>query len=287
MNQYYEQIMALKEADEIKPVVERWRILSENIKSRPTDSPIVLPDMLWVAKSGVGKTHLLRLLSGYLTEQRNLMEFFGDVPFFEFLVSYCKPDEPFSELNRLIDEVDNAAGFRNTFKGIVHIDINEWLEHFTEKHFISLMEYLAANSDQWLVVLSVSADDAGKIHNLYAFLSMYLRIEKVTLSLPKTADLFEYIQRQLSGYGLELSEDARALLHETIEKLRKNKYFDGFKTIKMLCQDIVYSVFSCENMEGRVLTAQMLTGFRADSDYVKRTVANIERVNRIGLVDKE
>ena len=107
------------------------------------------------------------------------------------------------------------------------------------------------------------------------------------MSNVKTADLFEYIQRQLSGYGLELAEDARALLHETIEKLRKNKYFDGFKTIKMLCQDIVYSVFSCENMAGRVLTAQMLTGFRADSDYVKRTVANIERVNRIGLVDKE
>lgn len=287
MNQYYEQIMSLKEADEIKPVIERWRILSENIKSRPTDSPIILPDMLWVAKSGVGKTHLLKLLCGFLTQQRNLMEFFGDVPFFEFMVSYCRPDEAFTELNRLIDEVNNAAGFRNAFKGVVHIDIDEWLDHFTEKHFVCLMEYLAANSDQWLVVLSVSSDNQEKLHNLYAFLTMYLRIEKVTLSLPKTADLFEYIQRQLSGYGLELAEDAKALLHDTIEKLRRNKYFDGFKTIKMLCQDIVYSVFSCENMAGQVLTAQMLSDFSADSEYVKRTVANIERVNRIGLVNKE
>ena len=31
----------------------------------------------------------------------------------------------------------------------------------------------------------------------------------------------------------------------------------------------------------------MLAKFSADSDYIKNMVANIERVNRIGLVNKE
>ena len=287
MNQFYTDIMNLKEVEEFKRVIKRWNILSENMRTKPMNAPIILPDMLWVAQSGVGKTNLLKLMAEYLSSQNNLMEFYGDVKFFEFLLNYCHPNEYFSELQRLIDEIVNAAGFRNEFKGIVHIDINEWIDHFEEKHFVSLMEYLSSNSDKWLIVLSVYSDKKEKIHNLNAFLSMYLRIEKITLSFPKTDELFEFIEDMLNQYGLTLKEDAKKLLFDTIEKLRKNKYFDGFKTIIMLCQDIVYDVFSNENIEELSLGANMLSKFSADSDYIKNMVANIERVNQIGLVNKE
>ena len=149
------------------------------------------------------------------------------------------------------------------------------------------MEYLSSNSDKWLIVLSVYSDKKDKIHNLNAFLSMYLRIEKITLSFPKTEDLFEFIEDMLNQYGLTLKDDAKKLLFDTIEKLRNNKYFDGFKSIIMLCQDIVYDVFSNENVDELSLDANTLSKFSADSDYIKNMVANIERVNRIGLVNKE
>lgn len=287
MNPFYKKIMELKEAEEFKHVIERWKILSDNLRTKPVNAPIILPDMLWVAQSGVGKTNLLQLMAEYLSSQKNLMEFYGDVKFFEFLLSYCHPNAHFSELQRLIDEVDNAAGFRNEFKGIVHIDINEWIDHFEEKHFVSLMEYLSSNSDKWLIVLSVYSNNENKIHNLNAFLSMYLRIEKITLSFPKTDDLFVFIEDMLNQYGLTLTEDAKELLHDTIETLRNNKYFDGFKTIKMLCQDIVYAVFSNENVEQLQLSASALSKFSSDSVYVRNMIANIERVKRIGFVNKE
>ena len=287
MNQFYNAIMDLKEADEFKHVIKRWHILSENMRIKPVNTPIILPDMLWVAKSGVGKTNLLKLMAEYLSSQKNLMEFYGDVKYLEFLLNYCQPGEYFSELQRLIDEINNAAGFRNEFKGIVFIDINEWLDHFEEKHFVSLMEYLSSNSDKWLIVLSAYSDKNEKIHNLNAFLSMYLRIEKITLTFPKTEDLFDGIENMLNQYGLTLEEDAEKLLFNTIEKLRSNKYFDGFKTINMLCQDIVYDVFSHENIEKLSLNVDMLSKFSADGEYVKKMVLNIERVNRIGLVNEE
>lgn len=287
MNQYYDKIMQLREADEIKQIVRRWSVLSDNIKTKPIDIPIILPDMLWVAKSGAGITNLLKLISEYLASRKNLMEFYGDVKFFEFLVSYCPPNQPFVDLHRLIDEVNNAAGFRNEFKGIVHLDINDWVNHYEEKHFVSLMEYLAANSDKWLIVLSAYSEKKDAIHNLHAFLSMYLRVEKVTLSLPRTQDLFEYIEGKLNEYGLTLESDARDLLSDTIEKLRENKYFDGFKSIKMLCQDIAYEVFSNEKINTYSLTADMLSAFSVDSEYVKKMAINSERARRIGLVYEE
>lgn len=287
MNKFYKDIMDLKGAEEFKSVIRRWNTLSDNIRSKPMNAPVILPDMLWVARSGVGKTNLLRLMAEYLSSRENLMEFYGDVKFFEFLLNYCPPNGHFSELQRLMDEIDNAAGFRSEFKGIVHIDINEWVDRFEEKHFVSLMEYLSANSDNWLIVLSVDNGDENKIHNLNAFLSMYLRIEKITLSFPKTDDLFGLIEDMLKQYGLTLRDDAERLLFDTIEKLRGNKYFDGYKTVIMLCRDIVYDVFSNESIEELSLGADMLSKFSADSDYINNMIANIERVNRIGLVNRE
>lgn len=286
MNQYYEKIMQLKGADEFKALVKKWETLSGNIKKFPTNAPVILPDMIWVAKSGVGKTSMLKLMAEYLASKGNLMDFYGDVKFFEFLLGYCDPRSEFTEIQRLMDEVSNAAGFRNEFRGIIRIDIDEWLGHFEEKHFVDFCEYLAANNDKWFIILSVYSEDETKLHNLEAFLSMYLRLERMTLDLPETEDLFEYIEGKLSDYGLSLSPDGKELLSATIEKLRKNKYFDGFKTIRLLCQEIAYSAFSREQMDSYVLTSDDLAAFGPDSDYVKRTVIKLEKVNKIGLISK-
>lgn len=285
MNQYYKQIMALKEAAEFKAVVERWRILSDNIKELSTDAPIVLPDMLWIARSGVGKTNLLRLMCEYLSSKPNLMDFYGDVKFFEFLLSYCPPNRHFTELERLMDAAHNAAGFRSEFRGVVHINVGEWLDHYEEENFVSFMEYLAINSDKWLIVLSLYSDDEEKLHNFTAFLSMYIRLERVALSLPKSEDLLDYVESVLGKYGLSVDDSARQLLCRSIEVIRSNKYFDGFKSIRMLCQDIAYSMFAKADMPGYCLTAAMLQEFSADSEYVRRTVANFEKVSRIGFGD--
>lgn len=281
MNQYFDKIMQLKGVDEFKSIVRKWQNLSDNMDEHPSDVPVLLPDMLWFAKSGSGKSSILRLLSEYLYSLGNLMDFYGDVKYFEFLLSYCPPSSQFTELNRLIDEVDNAAGFRSEFKGIVFIDIDEWKDHYEKKHFVSFMEYISSNSDKWMIILSIDSDYDASIHNLEAFISMFLRLEKISISYPKSEDLFEYLEASLGKYGLELDNGAKELLLSTIEKLRSNKYFDGYKSIQMLYQDIVYTVFSIKKVD--ILTADMLSEFSANSDYIKRMIFNIEKASRIGF----
>ncbi len=284
METCFDKVMRQKEAEQIRPLVQKWETLSRNMQQYPANAPILLPDMLWVAKSGVGKTFFLELIAEYLESKANLMEFYGDVKFFEFMLGYTKPDEPFTEIQRLMEAVKNAAGFRSEFKGIIRIDIDEWVEHYEERHFVAFMEYLAVHKDTWFIVLSVSCTDKKKLHNLEAFLSMFLRIERVELALPKTEDLTDYIEKNLAAYALTLSDDARALLLATVNAMRENKYFDGYKSLGLLCQEIAYTVFSSGALADRCLTAERLAAFGPDSAYVKRMVANFEKVNTIGLV---
>ena len=150
---------------------------------------------------GNGRTTMLQLLSEYLTEKNDLMDFYGDVKYLEFMLNYCPSGEHFSELQRLMNEIDNAAGFRYEYRGIVYIDIDEWIGHFEEKHFVSFMEYLSDNSDSWLVVLSVSK---------YAECSLRSRKEKLGDIAKAEGDLTE--AKRYYTLGLEISE---ALAKET------------------------------------------------------------------------
>ncbi len=285
MNRIYNEIMELTGADEFKELIQKWDALSENLRSNPQTLPRLLPNLLWVGNSGIGRTQLMKLMSGYLASKGNLMDFYGDTKYFEFLLSYIPAESPFTELQRLEDELSAAKGFRNEFRGAVLIDIDPWVNHYDEVYFTGFMEYLAAHSDQWMIVLSVSEMDEEKLQNLEAFLSMYLRLDKITLPLPGTPDLFAFVAKKLQTYGLSLDNSARDLLMQTIDELRENRYFDGYKTISMLCQDIVYEHFSSGNAGEKALSAEDLNAFASGSNYVKKAITSSKR--RIGFNREE
>ncbi len=281
---YYEEITKLKTAKDFVRVLKKWDVLSANLQAG-RGVPMVLPDLLWISNSGVGKTHLLQLLSEYLYAKGNLMDFCGNVKYLEFMLDYCKPDQRFSEIERMINELSVAAGFRNVFKGIVSVDIDEWVHHCDEKHFIRFLEYLSGNSDDWLIVFNVTSRDGKNVKQLESVLSMFFRLEKSTFKLPETAEFLQFITDKLSAYQLTLDDSARALLTNTVEKLRENKYFDGYKTLSRLCQDIVYEYFSVRSVSGTVVSAENLKEFAPESKYIERATWKAERKMKIGFIE--
>ncbi len=284
--EYYAQIAALKEAEDFMRVMKKWDTLSKRI-APDKKLPMILPDLFWVARSGVGKTNLLKLLSEYLYEAGNLMDFHGNVKYFEFMLDYRSPDMPFHEIERMINEVRDAAGFRNLYRGIIAVDIEEWLGHCEEKHFISFLEYLASNSADWLVIFNVTGEREEELQTLESILSMYFRLEKSVLSLPQTDVLVEYVADRLQMYGLSLDPGAEKTVFKAIETMRANKYFDGYKTLLILCQDIVYEAYSGETMSGKTITATDLERFAPENTYMQRATWRAERERRIGLIKKE
>ena len=283
MNEYYDALMKLKGADELHALIRKWDALSANIRRLPTDAPILLPDILLYTKPGYGNTTLLSLLADYLESKQNLMSFRGDVKFFEFMLGYKGPYDSFSDLSRLMEEARVAAGFRSDFKGIVRIKIDEWLGHHEEKHFLEFLEYVASNSDNWLLILTLAEAPDERSKAMEALISMYLRIETVHLRLPDSGEIMEYIASQLSAYGLTFTPEAAALLRESVKKLRKNKYFDGMHTIRLFCGDIAYHCFTIAREEGEPLTAETLRFFAADGDYISRKITKNNERSPIGF----
>ncbi len=284
MENYYDKLMSFKGADELKEMITKWNTLSENISKRTFDAPIVLPDLFIYTRPGYGNTRLLALLSEYLDSKQNLMSFYGDVKFFEFKLEYCEPHSDFTELYRFISSVQAAAGFRNEFRGIIRINVDEWVNHHREKHFLDFLQFLQTNTSYWMVVMTLSnhreSDETKDMENL---VSMYLRIQKLTLHLPDNKELVCFMEEYFSKYGLLLEDSAKQVLEDSIAVLRKSEYFYGLHTIKDLCSDIVYTLFSESTSVGTCITSDMLVDFSADSDYIKRTIHKIKKTATLGF----
>lgn len=282
-NRYYSSIMELEESDDIKHIIRRWSNFSKNKFRLTQGGPVVLPDMLWVVKSGQGKTNLLHLISEYLAEE-HLMEFCGDVKFIEFDFEYSASEFTFHAFDQFKDMLLNAAGFRNMFQGVICVNINEWVDHLDDRRFLSFVEYLSENSDIWHIIFSTDCSDQDKLVKLEAFLSVYFRIEKVRFKTPKASHFVNYIEQQLKKHQVTLDECARKILTETVEELQQTEYFDGYKTINMLCSDLIYRQFSADEFEGYVVGEKTALYYAKDSDFVTRTKQNIEKRKEIGFL---
>ena len=277
-----EEISKQRGLRDFKKLVAKWDVLSRNMAAVPSKAPIILPDIILISHSGAGRTHFLNLLSDFLEEKGNLISFYGDVKYFEFMLNYCEPDRDFKEIQRLMLEISNAGGFRSEYRGIVFIDIDEWNGHFEEKHFISFMEYLSDNSDDWLIVLSLSGRDPEEVAVAESIISSFLRTERVRIEEPTASELVSYVENKIGIYGLVMKLDAKDVIFDSIKELCKNKYFDGYKTAKILAQDIAYHAYSSAECTHE-LSAADVDAFKRDGEYIQKMMLKIEKSQKIGF----
>ncbi len=284
MNKYYENLMNLDEAKGLKELIGKWENLSANMEKYPANAPIILPDLFVTAKSASMVSRLVENLSGYLAFRSNIMDFYGDVRYFEFMLNYCCPEEDFNEIRRLMDEVITSAGFRSIYKGIVHIRIDAWLGHQEEQHFINFLDYLAENTGDWLIILSVSSGEDEKVMAMESVVSMFLRIQRIELNMPSTETYVAELEAMIGKYHFRLSEGAAALLAASVDVLKENRYFDSLYTMRLLCSDIVYEMYSGKPRSSMVLTEDDLKDFSSGSPYIRRTIKKMTDSRKIGFI---
>ena len=239
------RIMDFPGMDDIKQTVRRWEILRKNIGRIPPDEPVLLPEYLWISKSGTGKTEMLHLIADYL-DAAQLMPFTGLVKVIEYTMDYCDPDQRFDQLDDLINALSASSGYHNEFKGILALNIDAWLEHLEEKHFVELLEFIADHNRSLLLILIVWPDDRH-LDQLESMLSVYLRISRIVIELPSAEDMVAFIESQLSAYKCRMTDETKNLLLETITAIRDLDGFDGYKTLEFMVQDIVYNYYCSEN----------------------------------------
>lgn len=277
-NVYYDQIMSLKGLSSFKEVIERWQRFSENITRYQAKQSLVLPDLVWVSDNGIDKTGLLSLLTNYLDEAENMVEFYGNVKYFEYYLEYVPDKNNFHEIQKLAEKIRDAAGFRSEYKGLLSIELGEWVGHFHEENFINLLKFLATMDNDIMFIFNIHNYNPEAVEQLMKTLVLFFRIEVIEMTLPDSEELGVYIKNDIQEYGLNLDPEAEAMVIATVNKLREDQYFAGYQMLDRLAADIVYSVYTSTPPYDGIVTKGMISAFAPDGMYVSELIQNNTRV---------
>jgi len=287
----YNTIMELKGVDEFKSMIKRLQVFLSN-KQKYALSDINLPNYLLKISRGGGVTTLINAFTNFLHATKAI-DFCGLERSFEFKLSYTSPELYFSELTRFENTLVEMAGYKHHYKGVVCVNIHEWLGHTSEPHFKRFIDYIARNKELVVVFYIHASNKSNKIAQanfkaMESVLSLRLRLETLELRFPRADELVDHVNEHfMQDKGFTFGADAKALLCETIDELTTGKHFSGFKTIAQLANDILYHVLSQVLVNSKEITAKMLKGFEKDSIYVKRQKSQTGPKKVIGFTDTQ
>lgn len=75
--------------------------------------------------------------------------FAGLSPCVYFKMPYIPPCDTFNELRKLILRIRENTGLRAEFRGVVAIEVTQWVGHEQEEYFTVLLKYLYDHRDIW------------------------------------------------------------------------------------------------------------------------------------------
>lgn len=101
--------------------------------------------------------------------------FDGTAPLVYNRLAYVPPYETFGGLRRLAAQIRDAAGLRAEFRGIVALDLQEWLDHENELYLSVTFKYLHDHRRSWKILVTAGEIPARRMQPLLLAAAPYLR----------------------------------------------------------------------------------------------------------------
>ena len=145
--------------------------------------------------------------------------FGGLSPYVYFKMPYIQPCDNFKELRRLILRIRDQTGLRANYKGIVAIEVTEWIEHEREEYFTIFLKYLYDHRDQWQAALVLNDCKPAQMHRFLTACVRYMMPKLIHIRLFEDAtSLFDVLQATFQKCGKRISHDATSMLAEAMVK---------------------------------------------------------------------
>lgn len=143
-----------------------------------------------------------------------------------FKLPYVPPCEPFKELRRLILRIRENTGLRANFKGVVAIEVTEWVGHEKEDYFTVVLKYLYDHRKFWNIAAVLNGCSENQTARFLAECSRYITPQLFPIRVFSDMEtlnhlicrIFDRYGRPISPKGAELA--AAALMRPELKNAR-------------------------------------------------------------------
>ena len=182
--------------------------------------------------------------------------FEGNAPSVYYKMKYVPPYEKFSELKHLILCIRNATGLRSEFKGIVAVDLFEWLGREDEEYFDITLKFLYDHRHIWKYIFTFKNAELEKIKPVFEASVHYFRTMAIDKCLFNHRDELEkYLRAAFEKNGAKCDESAVQMLAGVFSG-KGAKNIKSYEKMDMVIRDIADN-FQNITVSGKTLTKKL------------------------------
>ena len=185
-----------------------------------------------------------RLIQELADEFRYLSpnDFAGEKRYVYYKMNYVEPFKEFNELKKLQIAVKTVTGMRANFKGIVAIDVQEWMSHFKEDYFLITLKFLHDQlQNGWRYVFTVGNRDKLECKQLIVILARYFKPYVIEITPFNSKYLLQdYVMRYLAEVGKDFSLDTHRKFVNLLLEVKDEELKD-LEIVRNIVRDIADS----------------------------------------------
>lgn len=204
-------------------------------------------------------------------EAEELMVFTGDKRWLNVQMGYEKPPE-FSSFTRMMECLHKFAGYRNSFCGIVRMDMTQWLDHMDDMRVSEVLAFIHDFSDEIFFIISVTVNDPVMAHPLIVECNRWMYTISVDAKKPHADMLLKVVKDKLNAEGHILTADAAKLLSQSLEILVEQEDFAGLRELNSMMLSIAYDTASINQ-----ISAEHLAAYAPDGEWMCRRIGSANK----------
>jgi len=192
---------------------------------------------------GNGLSTILQLMTETL-KNSGLVEFAGKRDYIEWKLTYSENPNDFNSFEGLLRTLSRAEVTSEGFKGIVSIDVEEWLDYLTDKRFDLLLKFVWDNRDDIVFVFSVPFVENTVLDKLYDRIDDVISTRIMKFVPPSDEQYFAFLKKNFENYNMTVDEESYNSFVIKITTEKNDGKFYGFNTVRKISNEILYSVIA-------------------------------------------
>lgn len=221
-----------------------------------------------------------RMIQEFAENARNVSpnDFVGERLYVYHKMNYIEPYKEFNELKKLQVAVKSATGMRANFKGIVAIDVQEWLGHFKEEYFLVTLKFFYDQLQHgWRYVFTLGNNDREDCKDIVLLLARYFKPYIVEVTPFGCEGILEkYVQKYMEETGKVFTRDTQKKFVTLLLSIQDNELKD-LELIKNIVNDIA------ESTNKKIIGSRELKMYLTQGD----SLVNLLMPSLVNSVEKE
>ena len=244
----------------VNEMIVNWNKILSRIGKISGCSAEFLPNPMLIGKASMEKVRAARELSEIMYKNQ-VLDSMEERRILYYRIGYCSAsDSRFTDFRNLVYRLKTACGYHGEFRGVLVLDITEWEKHSKENYFDVLLCYLADIREDVYTVFCMDTDPTCEDRETCRKISQYFRLNMVDLTKADTAEYFQFVLEKFRKSRVGIEQEAEHVLSRYIEKMRENKSFCGYETVRRMAEEMVCQ-FYFYTSENRKMTADFIYRF--------------------------